>query len=60
MEKKGGAELDPNLSLGKSKSPPKKEIQKDLNKKFGQFLNPGAGGDLNSTYLLRTVGNPME
>ena len=59
MEKKNG-ELDPNVSLGKSKSPQKKEIQKDLNKKFGQFLTTGAGGDLNSTYLLRTVGNPME
>ena len=45
----------------KSRTPLKKDPIKEIGKKFGHLLSAGAtGGDLNATYLLRTVGNPME
>lgn len=45
----------------KSRSPIKKDPVKEIGKKFGNLLSVAAtGGDLNATYLLRTVGNPME
>ena len=54
-------ELNPNVSLNKSRTPIKKDPIKEIGKKFGHLLSAGAtAGDLNATYLLRTVGNPME
>jgi hypothetical protein len=60
IEKKA-EEPNPSVNLNKSRTPIKKDPIKEIGKKFGNLLSAGgAGGDLNATYLLRTVGNPME